>query len=701
MRALQPTASGFTTNSFDGTRIAWESFEPGVTERTIVFLPTWSIVHSSIWKFQVPYFVQQGFRVITFDGRGNGRSDRPDHGYTTAHFVADTLAVFDDLAIEKAALVAFSAGARWGIQFAAEFPERVTHLAMIGPAARLDETPEALKKFLAIPPDREGFNKYTAIHWREDYSDFLQWFFTTLSNEPHSTKQIEDGVGWGLETTPDTLIATIHDRVTPNLAELAAAVRCTTLILHGDNDQIIPIELGRQLHEVIGGSTMVTLEGSGHAPHTRDPVKVNQVLHDFVGRAAPRQRRWRRAMTRPKRALFVSSPIGLGHAQRDVAIARALRAIVPGLEIDWLAQHPVTTVLSEHGECIHPASRLLAGESSHIESEMAGVHELNVFRAWRNMDEILLANFMVFLDVTRETSYDLWIGDEAWEIDYYLHENPELKTTPFAWLTDFVGWLPMPPDPDGREAALTTDYNAEMIEQVARFPYVRDAALFIGNPDDVVSDHFGEGLPRICDWVDANFEYSGYIRYFDPEVLGDRFALRAQFGFGSDETVAVAAVGGTGVGADLLRRIIDAYPIARDLVPGLRLIIVCGPRIEAAELPHHPGIEYRGYVHNLYEMLAAGDVALVQGGLATTMELVGVQRPFLYFPLTGHFEQNQHVAHRLERYGVPSWARIPFNQATPEIIAARLRRALLTPLKYQPVEAYGAQRAAEKIAALL
>ena len=66
------------------------------------------------------------------------------------------------------------------------------------------------------------------------------------------------------------------------------------------------------------------------------------------------------------------------------------------------------------------------------------------------MDEILLANFMVFHDLVREEDYDLWIGDEAWELDYYLHENPEQKTAAYVWLTDFVGWLPMPDGGDAR-----------------------------------------------------------------------------------------------------------------------------------------------------------------------------------------------------------------------------------------------------------
>ncbi len=110
------------------------------------------------------------------------------------------------------------------------------------------------------------------------------------------------------------------------------------------------------------------------------------------------------------------------------------------------------------------------------------------------MDEILLANFMVFHDLAGEEDYDLWIGDESWDLDYYLHENPELKSAGYAWLTDFVGWLPMA-DGGEREAFLTADYNAEMIEHIARFPRVRDRAIFVGDPDDVVPDTFGPGLP--------------------------------------------------------------------------------------------------------------------------------------------------------------------------------------------------------------
>jgi predicted glycosyltransferase len=245
-----------------------------------------------------------------------------------------------------------------------------------------------------------------------------------------------------------------------------------------------------------------------------------------------------------KRVLYVSSPIGLGHARRDVAIAKELRELVDGVEIDWLAQDPVTRVLEAEGERIHPASRWLANESGHFESESAE-HDLHCFQAWRRMDEILISNFMVFHDVAREEDYDLWIGDEAWELDYYLHENPGEKTAHYAWLTDFVGWLPME-DGGDHEAYLTADYNAEMVEHIASHPQVRDRALFVGNPDDIVPDRLGPELPLIRDWTEDHFDFAGYVSGFDPEQLGDRERLRAELGYAPDEQVCLVTVGGSG-----------------------------------------------------------------------------------------------------------------------------------------------------------
>ena len=407
---------------------------------------------------------------------------------------------------------------------------------------------------------------------------------------------------------------------------------------------------------------------------------------------------WTRALRRPRRALYISSPIGLGHAQRDVSIAAELRKLQPDLEIDWLAQHPVTAVLEAHGERLHPRSAELASESAHIAAE-SSEHDLNCFQAIRRMDEILINNFMVFHDAVSEGDYDLVIGDEAWDIDYYWHENPELKRTAFAWMTDFVGWLPMPAGGE-REAFLTADYNAEMIEHVERFPRIRDRAIFVGEPDDIVPDSFGPGLPAIRDWTERHYDFSGYITGFDPAPLIEgREELRRELGFEPDQRVVVVTVGGSGVGEALLRRVIASYPEAKRRVNGLRMIVVAGPRIDPASLGANPEIEVLAFVPNLYRRLAACDLAVVQGGLTTTMELAAGRRPFLYFPLRNHFEQNRHVRHRLNRYGAGRY--MDYDASPPEVIAEAIAAEIDRPIDYQPVETDGAARAAALIAPLL
>ena len=232
-----------------------------------------------------------------------------------------------------------------------------------------------------------------------------------------------------------------------------------------------------------------------------------------------------------------------------------------------------------------------------------------------------------------------------------------------------------------REAFLTADYNAEMIEHIARYPRVRDRAVFVGDADDVVPDRFGPELPAIRDWTSQHYDFAGYVTGFDPAEFADRERLRAELGYRPGEQVCLVTVGGSGVGGALLRRVIEAYPAARERVPDLRMIVVAGPRIDPASLPSHPGLEVRAYVPDLYRHLAACDLAVVQGGLTTSMELTANRRPFLYFPLRHHFEQCHHVAHRLERH--EAGRRMDFETATPEVIAdaiaAEIGREVVVP----------------------
>jgi pimeloyl-ACP methyl ester carboxylesterase/predicted glycosyltransferase len=697
-RARYPDDSGYVTR--DGVRVYYETYGSG--EPTVLLLPTWEIVHSRVWKCQIPYLARH-CRVVTFDRRGNGCSDRPRdvRAYDRRATVDDALAVLDNTGDRRVFVVSWC-GAGDDLILAVEHPERVAGLVLIAPDLLVSADPaeeEGPYAFDEKPVTLTGWAKWNRHYWLRDWRGFLEFFFAETFTEPHSTKQIEDAIGWGLQTDPETILRGIdaewtHDR--DSVLRLGAQVRCPTLVIQGTADAVVGSARGAAVAAAIPQAQLITLEGCGHAPHVRDPVKFNLLLRDFV-KPACQPRRWVRGRSRRKRALYLCSPIGLGHAQRDAAIADELRKLHPDLEIDWLAQHPVTEVLKARGERVHPASAHLANESGHIESESAE-HNLHCFQAIRRMDEILVANFMVFHDLTREEDYDLWIGDESWELDYYLHENPEQKRAAYAWFTDFVGWLPMP-DGGQAEALLTADYNAEMIEHIAHFPRVRDRAIFVGDPDDIVPDAFGPDLPLIRDWTQQHYDFASYITGFNPAEFADRAQLRQQLGYREDERVCIVTVGGSGVGSHLLRAVIAAYPYAKQRIPELRMVVVTGPRIDPASLPQHDGLEIRAYVHELYRHLAACDLAIVQGGLTTAMELTANRRPFLYFPLAHHFEQSFHVRHRLNRYGAGRC--MDYHTTSPADIAAAIAMDIGREVDYRPVATDGAARAASMLAELL
>ncbi|HET7473030.1 MAG TPA: alpha/beta fold hydrolase [Candidatus Limnocylindrales bacterium] len=686
-------ADGFVVR--DGVRIAWERF--GSTDPAapaVLLMPTWQIVHSRLWKLQVPDLARHA-TVLTFDPPGNGRSDRPQEAgpYDRRAWVDYALAVLDANNVERAVVMAWCDEGQ-SLWLAAEHPQRVAGLVLF-----------SAYPYAALTLDGDGpaaAAEFDPTAWPA----FVEDFFERVFSEPHSSKPLEDAVGWGLETDGPTIALEAGDAVIDRTtaAELATRIRCPALIVAGADDRLCSSADAEPLARLLRGR-LELLAGSGHAPLLRQPIRSNLLLRAFLETtmngstaALPRQTTWTRALARKRRALYLSSPIGLGHAMRDAAIAEELRKLHPDLEIDWLAQHPVTAVLETRGERIHPLSAELASESGHFAAEASG-HDLNAFQAIRRMDEILVANFMVFHDAVTEGEYDLVIGDEAWDVDHFLHENPELKRTAFAWMTDFVGWIPMP-DGGEREAFLTADYNAEMIEHVERFPRLRDRSIFVGNPDDIVPDDFGPGLGSIRDWTERHFAFSGYITGFDPAPLvARRDELRRELGYRPDERVVIVTVGGSGVGETLLRRVVAAYPEAARLVPGLRMIAVAGPRIDPAALGAPAGVEVVGFVPDLYRHLVASDLAVVQGGLTTTMELAAAGRPFLYFPLANHFEQRRHVRHRLERYGAGRF--MEYADATPEVIAAAIAEEIDRPVTSLPVETDGAAKAAAMIAELV
>lgn len=700
MRAKLPDQEGFAER--DGVKLYYEVYGDG--PQTMVFVPPWSIVHSRVYKAQLPYFSER-FRCIAYDGRGNGKSDRPDEvaAYSLDNFVVDLISVMDATGTEKAVIVGLSFGGMIASVVAAYHPERVTALILAGTSAGVGPAYPYMAPvhFTATPGNFDGWNKYNRAHWLADYPDFAQFFVRNIFSDPHSTRQIEDGVEWAGETTGAILARIVEARAIVSKYDVGEAmyrkIRCPVLVIHGDDDRLQPYARGKMVAELTDAE-LVTFPGGGHSPLGRFPAKCNALITDFLdrrlGTAAPKR------VAKPaktKRALYLSSPIGLGHGRRDIAITRELRKLHPDLQVDWLAQDPVTRLLEASGERVHPLSCRLASETRHIELE-SGEHDLNAFQAIRRMDEVLIHNFMVFQDIVEQGGYDLVIADEAWDIDHFWHEHPEFKKAALAWFTDFVGYVPMPAN-GAHEAFLTADYNAEMIEHVERHPGVRDRAIFVGSPDDVAPLSFGGDLPSMRDWVPKHFDFAGYIIGQHPKAFGARDELRRRLGYQSGECVCIVTVGGSGVGAHLIRRILQSFPLARSVLPELRMILVAGPRIDPRSLDVPDGVEVHAFVPDLDRHLAACDLALVQGGLTTCMELTAAGTPFLYFPLQNHFEQNFHVTHRLDRYNA-GW-RMDYATATPEAIAAAMVAALKRSTTFKPVESDGAMRAARMLAEIL
>jgi pimeloyl-ACP methyl ester carboxylesterase/predicted glycosyltransferase len=701
MRAKLPDQTGFVER--DGVRLHYEVYGSG--PHTMLFIPPWSIVHSRVYKAQLPYFSGR-FRCIAYDGRGNGKSDRPDRAeaYSLENSVADALAVMAATDTGEAILVGLSLGGLIACVLAAHHPKRVKAAILAGTSALIGPAHSYMtpRHFQARQQQFEGWNKYNRAHWLADYPDFAEHFVRNIFSEPHSTKQIEDGVGWARETDGSVLVKTVEARAIVPPFDVSEAmyrkISCPLLAIHGSNDQIQPHARGKLVAELSGGE-LVTIEGGGHNPLGRYPAKCNALINDFLDRrlAIPAPGRRTSRGPAPKKVLYLSSPIGLGHGRRDIAVARELRKLHLGVQVDWLAQDPVTRLLEAAGESVHPLSVRLASESRHIEEE-AGEHDLHAFQAIRRMDELLIANFMLFQDAVDAGGYDLVIADEAWDVDHYWHEHPELKKAQLAWFTDFVGFVPMPSG-GAAEDFLTTDYNAEMIGHIEDHPGVRDRSIFVGGQPDILPLSFGKDLPAMRDWIPRHFDFSGYIMGEHPSAWGSRAELRERLGYRADERVCIVTVGGSAVGAPLIRRILQSVPIVRRMMPELRIVVVAGPRIDPRSLVVPPGVEVRAFVPDLDRHLAACDLALVQGGLTTCMELTAAGTPFLYFPLKNHFEQNFHVAHRLANYG--AGRRMDYDSATPDLIAAAMIETLHAPVFFKPVEADGAARAARMIAELL
>ncbi len=389
--------------------------------------------------------------------------------------------------------------------------------------------------------------------------------------------------------------------------------------------------------------------------------------------------------------LFISGSIGLGHVLRDLAIAREMRRQRPGLAISWLAATPADRVLREAGETVLPDCADLA-DANAVAERAADGSRLSLIRYGFSAARTWARNMAVLRRVTSRERFDLVLGDETYDVTLALKKNPSLKKFPYATIYDFVGFHAMSSSPLERLGVWF--WNHAWSKGADRASEYVDLSLFIGEEEDVPDERFGPLLPNRRDWARKRCRFVGHVLPFDPADCADRPAVRERLGYGP-EPLVIGAIGGTAIGKELLELCGRAFPILRGSAPKLRMVLVCGPRLDPASVAVPSGVEVRGYVPALHEHFAACDLAVVQGGGTTTIELMVLRRPFLYFPLEGHCEQEVSVAGRLARHG--AGVRMSLSRTTPEDLAAAVIAHLGREPAYPQVAARGAETAARLV----
>jgi UDP-N-acetylglucosamine:LPS N-acetylglucosamine transferase len=391
--------------------------------------------------------------------------------------------------------------------------------------------------------------------------------------------------------------------------------------------------------------------------------------------------------------LYVSGSIGLGHVTRDLAVARELRALETGVEIHWLAAPPASDVLAAGGEILVPECASYRCETDQAETAAHGGHLSLTTYVYRALG-CWLHNARVLGDAAKHGQFDVIIGNETYEVvvAYVFGMNVLPVDVPFIMMYDFYGMDVTTRNPLEWLGAWGLNFIWAQERRVTARQ--NNAAIFFGEPEDVPDHPFGVFLPNRRRYAEDHVEFVGYPLGFDIQTVRDRSHLRATLDYGS-EPLVICTVGGTAVGRSLLELCGRAYPLAAQRLPGLRMVLVCGPRIDPATLDVPQGPERYGMVPDLYKHLAVCDLAVVQGGGTTTLEVTALRRPFLFFPVEGQSEQEVTIANRLARHG--AGVRMTQGRTTPSSLADAIVANVGREVTYAKIPAEGARRAAQII----
>jgi UDP-N-acetylglucosamine:LPS N-acetylglucosamine transferase len=392
-----------------------------------------------------------------------------------------------------------------------------------------------------------------------------------------------------------------------------------------------------------------------------------------------------------KKILFVSGSLGLGHVGRDLEIVKELRRLRPDIEVSWMAESPASDFLEKAGEKLLPETSLLY-KSNEVLEESAKEYQANLVRWAMNVRKGWAKNGEVYAKVFDSYGFDLCIGDETYDILIEMVNDPSFKKLPFVVIYDFLGLDASTWNPVDQIAAYVT--NRLWVKFLRSEPPLADKSIFVGEVEDVPDRGFGFMLPnrrrlaeRVCDFV-------GYILPADIVNYKDKAKARQLLGYGNDPLV-LCSIGGTSAGKSLLDLCIATYPLVKTKVPNLQMILVCGPRVPPESIKAPEGVKVFGYVPNLYRHLGAADLCIVSGGGTITLELTALEKPFLYFPLEKHFEQEMGVANVCKRHR--AGVRMTRSKTTPESLAEAILSNLGKTVDYAKIPINGSKEAAKII----
>ena len=394
------------------------------------------------------------------------------------------------------------------------------------------------------------------------------------------------------------------------------------------------------------------------------------------------------ARVNSKKVLFISGSVGLGHAARDLEIAKALRKLEPNVEVSWLAEDPASRVLVRAGENLLPEARLLA-HSNAILDNIAKAYSVNMIRWVAKMREGWSSNVRIIAEVIKRRKFDLVVGDETYDLIVELGRNPAYKNFPFVIIYDFIGldcigWHPM-------DKLVTYAANRSWAKALEAESPLIDKTLFIGVLEDVLDKPFGFGLPNRREVAAKSVDFVGYVLPFEPGDFQDKMDIRKTLGYG-DEPLIVCSIGGTSVGKSLLELCVKTYPLLKRTLGALRMVLVCGPLLKPDTIHTPAEVEVRGYVPELYKHFAAADLCIISGGGTTTLELTALKRPFLYFPIKQHFEQEVYIPDRCQR--LRAGVKMNFSATTPELLAEAALTNLGKHADFASIQTNGANKAA-------